>query len=196
MAQRIKPEIDAEIEQLDVELAAIDKAMARANELGVGLGDYDLRTASQAVLRDEARKQAAEEAKLLELRRRTATQAQQQSQVPKRSTNFYVGSNEYVPIADSDTNRKMIIITDTGAIAPDSPVTVLGKNINGGFVLAGREEQFRGQRTYYPMTGTTLNISQVQGEPDKLLNINKSSFGGLSDVTDTDSLQQLIKLYE
>lgn len=111
---------------------------------------------------------------------------------------FKVGDDDYTVITDSDKTRGMIKYDDSGQVDPTSPVIPMGKNINGGFILAARSdlglERMKMPRVITEGKGVT-HYPQSKSNPNLIDDLSKSGTNDINSLIDQYSVSELRKLY-
>lgn len=122
---------------------------------------------------------------------------------PKTTTksSFSVGGNNYNIIDDNTSARKLIKWDEQGNVSPDSPVIVVGKNINGGFILAANESAKGVNNSLYPYTKDTgIDFpsleSDAAGASPLMSSIHRNTYSDLNEVLNQKAASKLRGIYK
>lgn len=116
-------------------------------------------------------------------------------------SSFKVGDSKYNIIADNNSARNLIKWDDDGNIAADSPVQVIGKNANGGFILAASEGASGVNASSFPYSKDTgINFpsleSDVGGSAPLMQSIHGGSYSDFSEVANPKAAAALRGIYK
>lgn len=118
----------------------------------------------------------------------------------KTYSGFNIGDTKYNIIDDNSTARKMIIWDDKGNVDPNSPVQIIGKNIDGGFILAALDKTKGVNKTPFAYTKEKgINFHTLESdEPGtvRMQSLHNQNFAKLSDVINTQAASKLRGIYK
>lgn len=107
-------------------------------------------------------------------------------------TRFNVAGSDYDVIRDTEQARQMIQFDDQGNVAPDSPVQVVGKDVSGGFILAGQKGTRGLDKMKIAISDGQINFPQAEIEPGRL---QRMHFGTINDAAEAFDPQAATELY-
>jgi len=117
------------------------------------------------------------------------------------SSSFKVGKKNYYIVNDNSKTRNLIKWDENGNVDPASPVQVIGKNVNGGFVLAAEETTPNIEKSKFefnPEKGINFhNIESDQpGTVPTMQTIHNKSFDDLGYIANPKAAAQLRGIYK
>ena len=119
----------------------------------------------------------------------------------KTKSSFIINDVNYNVIDDNTAARRLIKWDDEGNVAADSPVTIIGRNIDGGFILAATDQVKGVNPSLFPYSETT-GISfpsldaDVAGESPRMQGMHRGTYENLSDVYDPQAARKLRGIYK